>query len=199
MRIYETTFIVNPQMEEATIDRQIKAVAETITQNGGNILQESHLGTRRLAYEIKGLTQGFYGGFIFESANETLPPLDLLYKLNEAYLRHLTVRFEGDESSLRPEKARKRPLRPHRNRLPQPRRSRPLQPRRSRPPRAWSLKVRLRKLRLKQPNRSRRLRSPHRKPRPSRARNRRLQRPRSRSLPKAPLRIPRKCCRDVVC
>jgi len=105
MRIYETTFIVNPQMEEATIDRQIKAVAETITQNGGNILQESHLGTRRLAYEIKGLTQGFYGGFIFESANETLPPLDLLYKLNEAYLRHLTVRFEGDESSLRPEKA----------------------------------------------------------------------------------------------
>jgi len=41
MRIYETTFIVNPQMEEATIDRQIKAVADTITQNGGNILQET--------------------------------------------------------------------------------------------------------------------------------------------------------------
>lgn len=105
MRIYETTFIVNPQMEEATIDRQIKAVAETITENGGNILQENHLGTRRLAYEIKGLTQGFYGGFIFESVNETLPHLDRLYKLNEAYLRHLTVRYEADEAGLRPEKA----------------------------------------------------------------------------------------------
>jgi small subunit ribosomal protein S6 len=109
MRIYETTFIVNPQMEEATIDRQVKAVADIITQNGGNILQENHLGTRRLAYEIKGLTQGFYGGFIFESANETLTPLDRLYKLNEAYLRHLTVRFEGNEAELRPEKASEEP------------------------------------------------------------------------------------------
>ena len=105
MRIYETTFIVNPQMEEATIDRQVKAIAEIITQNGGKIIQENHLGTRRLAYEIMGLTQGFYGGFIFESANEALTPLDRHYKLNEEYLRHLTVRFEGDEAALWPEKA----------------------------------------------------------------------------------------------
>jgi small subunit ribosomal protein S6 len=104
MRIYETTFIVNPQMEEATIDRQVMAVAEIITQNGGKIIQENHLGTRRLAYEIKGLTQGFYGGFIFESANAALAPLDRHYKLNEAYLRHLTVCFEGDLASLREEK-----------------------------------------------------------------------------------------------
>jgi small subunit ribosomal protein S6 len=105
MRIYETTFIVNPQMEEATIDRQVKAVAEIITRNGGKIIQENHLGTRRLAYEIKGLTQGFYGGFIFESANAALAPLDRHYKLNEAYLRHLTVCFEGDLASLQEEKA----------------------------------------------------------------------------------------------
>ena len=103
MRIYETTFIVNPQMDEATIDRQVKAVADIITNNGGKIIQENHLGTRRLAYEIKGLTQGFYGGFIFESTNTTLAPLDRHYKLNEDYLRHLTVRFEGDPASLRDE------------------------------------------------------------------------------------------------
>jgi len=105
MRIYETTFIVNPQVEEATIDRQVKAVANIITQNGGKIVQANHMGTRRLAYEINGLTQGFYGGFIFEAANQTLPPLERHYKLNEAYLRHLTVRFEGDLAELQVEKS----------------------------------------------------------------------------------------------
>ena len=100
MTIYETTFIINPQTDDTSIDREVKSVAELITKNGGNILHEDRLGTRRLAYQINGLTQGYYAGFIFEGSKEVLSQLDHHFKLGEACLRHLTVLCERDIKAL---------------------------------------------------------------------------------------------------
>lgn len=100
MRIYETNFIINPQTDDATIDNRVAAVSDIITQNGGKIVCEDHMGTRRLAYPIKGLTQGYYGSFIFEAPSDVLPLLDRHYKLDESYIRFLTVEFEGDLAEL---------------------------------------------------------------------------------------------------
>ncbi|UCE24027.1 MAG: 30S ribosomal protein S6 [Candidatus Zixiibacteriota bacterium] len=100
MNLYETTFIINPQTDDATIDRHVREVADLITRNQGKIQYEDHMGTRRLAYEINGLTQGYYASFIFEAPVSVLPVLQRHYMLNESYIRHLTVRFEGDLSQL---------------------------------------------------------------------------------------------------
>ncbi len=105
MRVYETTFIVNPQTDDATIDEQVAAVSDLIGRHGGKVLHEDRMGTRRLAYPIKKLTQGYYHTFIFQ-ANETfLPELDKYYQFNEAYLRHLTIKFEGDPETLQKREA----------------------------------------------------------------------------------------------
>lgn len=96
MRIYETTFIVNPQVDDAAIDREVQSVSDLITKNGGKILREARMGTRRLAYPVKGLSQGFYTSFIFEASTQVLPLLDRHFKLGEAYLRHLTILCERD-------------------------------------------------------------------------------------------------------
>ncbi len=96
MRFYETTFIVNPQTDDATIDGHVKDVAAVITNNSGKIIHEDHMGTRRLAYPINGLTQGYYASFIFEGPTSVLPQLDRHFMLNEQYIRNLTIRFDGD-------------------------------------------------------------------------------------------------------
>jgi small subunit ribosomal protein S6 len=96
VRIYETAFIVNPQSDDATIDRQVTAVTDLIKNNGGEIVREERIGTRRLAYEIAGLTQGYYASILFNSEPGVLPLLDRHYKLEEPYVRYLTIRFEGD-------------------------------------------------------------------------------------------------------
>ncbi|MCK4572803.1 MAG: 30S ribosomal protein S6, partial [candidate division Zixibacteria bacterium] len=96
MRVYETTFIINPQTDDATIDRQVKDVADIITTTNGRIMHTDHMGTRRMAYAINGLTQGYYASFIFEAPTEVLPKMERHFKLNEQYLRHLTVVYEGD-------------------------------------------------------------------------------------------------------
>lgn len=95
MNLYETTFIVNPQADDVSIDRQVKSITDLISSNGGKILREDRMGTRRLAYDIEGLTQGYYTSIVFEAPPETPSVLSRHYRLEEPYIRHLTVLFEG--------------------------------------------------------------------------------------------------------
>lgn len=104
MRLYETTFIVNPQADDAAIDRQVSAVAELIKNNAGEIVREDRLGTRRLSYSIAGLTQGFYASVIFKAPAEVLPLLERHYKLEEPYVRYLTIKYERDIKELEEER-----------------------------------------------------------------------------------------------
>ncbi len=95
MRLYETTFILGPQADEATFDRQINAVSEVIKRYNGKIFEEDRVGIRRLAYPIKKYTQGYYARMIFTGDKSVLTELDRFYRLEEAYIRYLTVIFEG--------------------------------------------------------------------------------------------------------
>ncbi len=96
MRLYETTFLINPQTDDATIDNHVQSVKDVISSQGGKIVLDNRMGTRRLAYEIDGLTQAYYTNLIFEAPAEALSPLERHFRLGEAYLRNLTVLFEGD-------------------------------------------------------------------------------------------------------
>ena len=96
MRIYESTFILSPQADDAAFDRQIKAATDIIGNNGGKIIQEDRWGIRRLAYPIKKFTQGFYTRLVFEGTNQVLTELERFYKLEEPYIRYLTILCEGD-------------------------------------------------------------------------------------------------------
>jgi small subunit ribosomal protein S6 len=100
VRIYETTFIVNPQSDDSTIESRVKSVTDFIAENGGKIIYENRIGTRRLAYPIKRLTQGYYTSLIFDAEPDILPRIERMYKLDEAFIRYLTVVYEGDVSKL---------------------------------------------------------------------------------------------------
>ena len=95
LRTYETTFIINSQAEEAQIDRQVTGITDLIKANGGDIKCENRIGTRRLAYAIEGHAQGYYTQLFYEAPQEALPLLDRHLKLEEAYIRFMTVLFEG--------------------------------------------------------------------------------------------------------
>ena len=95
MRIYETTFILSPQADDAAFDRQIKSVSELITRNKGKVLEEDRWGIRRLAYPIKKFTQGYYTRLVFEGTNDLLSEMDRFFHIEEPYIRYLTVQYEG--------------------------------------------------------------------------------------------------------
>ena len=96
MTRYDTTFILNPQIGDDAIEKNVKSVAETITSNQGEILRENRIGSRRLAYPIARQSHGFYVSFIYDGNDDLLKKLDHHFRFGEDYMRSLTVRWEGD-------------------------------------------------------------------------------------------------------
>lgn len=58
-KIYETTFIVNANLDDQQIDAIIDKVKDLITKNNGEILELAKWGRKRFAYPIKKEKQRF--------------------------------------------------------------------------------------------------------------------------------------------
>ncbi len=60
MRNYETLFILDPDISEEDIDREMDRIKGYIEKTNGNVVELDKWGVRRLAYEIRKKHQGFY-------------------------------------------------------------------------------------------------------------------------------------------
>lgn len=94
MRHYETTFILSPDLEETELEQNITRYSNIITAGGGTIEKEDRWGMRRLAYQIRKKTQGYYVQLVHESGPDVPRELERQFLLNENCLRYLTVRAQ---------------------------------------------------------------------------------------------------------
>lgn len=90
MPLYDSTFILNPQLEEGGLDDRVKSLVELVEQGGGKMIRENRIGMRRLAYEIQKLTQGYYISLIYDGPRELVDKLEHRLRLDESCLRFLT-------------------------------------------------------------------------------------------------------------
>ncbi|MCK5125321.1 MAG: 30S ribosomal protein S6 [candidate division Zixibacteria bacterium] len=94
MPIYDTTFVLNPQLEEAGMESRIKEVVDLIGSNGGKLVTENRIGMRRLAYEIKKLTQGYYVSMVYDGNGDLVNEIERRFRLDENCLRFLTCIYQ---------------------------------------------------------------------------------------------------------
>lgn len=94
MPVYDSTFIFNPQLEEAGLDARVKELVELVTRHGGKVINENRIGMRRLAYEIQKLTQGYYVSLVFEGSSAVVTELERDLRLDENCLRFLTCHYQ---------------------------------------------------------------------------------------------------------
>ncbi|MFH1700844.1 MAG: 30S ribosomal protein S6 [Candidatus Zixiibacteriota bacterium] len=94
MTLYDTTFILNPQLEESGLDERVKQVIELINSHGGKVTKENRMGMRRLAYEIQKMTQGYYVNLVFEGSGDTVKELEHRFRLDENCMRFLTCLYK---------------------------------------------------------------------------------------------------------
>jgi small subunit ribosomal protein S6 len=90
-RVYESAILINAALEDETIKSLIEKVRETITSNGGEILEVEDWGRKRLAYQVKKSKIGYYSIFRFNSLPDLIPKLERFYQLDESILRYLTI------------------------------------------------------------------------------------------------------------
>ena len=104
-RLYESTFIINAALEDPDVEAVIRRVTDYIENHGGQFVEMSKWGRRRLAYPIKKKYNGYYVYMAFESASEVLPLIERFFTLEENVLRHLTLELSEKLREHRKERA----------------------------------------------------------------------------------------------
>jgi len=91
MRLYELTVIIDSSLDESTIQTEIEKIENRITDSNGKIHRLDRWGLKRLAYEIKKHTQGYYVFFLFEANPGLTGEIEKNLRLSENVLRYLSI------------------------------------------------------------------------------------------------------------
>ena len=94
MRPYELMVIIDPEVEERTVEPSLQKFLNVITTDGGTIEKVDIWGRRRLAYEIQKKSEGIYAVVNFTAESATAKELDRQLSLNETIMRTKITRPE---------------------------------------------------------------------------------------------------------
>jgi len=103
MHPYELMVILNPEVEDRTVQPTLDKFLGVVTTNGGKIDNVDIWGRRRLAYEIQKKSEGVYAVVNFTAEPATTVELERQLRLSESVMRTKVLR--ADEAVARIEKA----------------------------------------------------------------------------------------------
>jgi len=92
MRRYEMMIILDPALEERTVQPSLDQFLTVVTTAGGTVDKVDIWGRRRLAYEIDKKTEGIYTIIDLVAEPDTVKELDRQLNLNEAVMRTKIMR-----------------------------------------------------------------------------------------------------------
>ncbi|MBT1004224.1 30S ribosomal protein S6 [Paenarthrobacter sp. DKR-5] len=99
MRPYELMVIIDPEVDERTVEPSLDKFLNVVRNDGGTIDKVDIWGRRRLAYDIKKKSEGIYAVVNFTAAPATAQELDRQLGLNETILRTKIIRPEDQKVS----------------------------------------------------------------------------------------------------
>ena len=94
MRNYELMVLVDPEVDERTVEPTLNKFLEVVTKENGTVDKLDIWGRRRLAYEIQKKSEGIYAVVNFTAEPQTAKELDRVLSLNEAVMRTKIIRPE---------------------------------------------------------------------------------------------------------
>lgn len=92
MRAYEVMVILDPSLDERTIEPSLDKYLNVIRKDGGSIESLDVWGRRRMAYEIKKSAEGIYAVIQLTAEPATVKEFDRQLTLNESILRTKVMR-----------------------------------------------------------------------------------------------------------
>ncbi len=95
MRHYEVMVILDPTLDERTVQPTLDTFLNVIRTSGGNVENVEVWGKRRLSFEIKKHTEGIYAVLDVNSEPEAVKELDRQLGLQETVLRTKVLRRDS--------------------------------------------------------------------------------------------------------
>jgi small subunit ribosomal protein S6 len=105
MRRYETVFIVNPSLSQEESQPLFDKLTDLIVAHQGLMVKFDEWGQKRLAYEIKKQTRGYYILLDFCGNGSLVKELERNMRLDDRVLKYMTVCVakEVDEEAIKTE------------------------------------------------------------------------------------------------
>jgi small subunit ribosomal protein S6 len=100
MRHYELLVILDPSLDERTVQPSLETFLSVVRTDGGTVENIEVWGKRRLAYEIAKSAEGIYAVLQVSCEAATVAELDRQLGLNESVLRTKVMRREPKRTAV---------------------------------------------------------------------------------------------------
>lgn len=91
MRRYETIVIVDPDLSEPDRNQRFDKIVDLINQMKGTLIELDDWGNKRLAYEIRKKTRGYYMRFDFCGTGDLVAELERNCRIDDKFLKYMTI------------------------------------------------------------------------------------------------------------
>jgi small subunit ribosomal protein S6 len=91
VRNYETMYIIDPVLEEESIEQLTETIKQQIITHSGTILEVDFWGKKKLAYEVKKRFEGIYVVIKFQGESGIANKLSHFLKINDKILRYVII------------------------------------------------------------------------------------------------------------
>ena len=98
--VYETMYILRPDLGEEQVEQAINKYQNLIREQGAEQIEIQHRGKRRLAYEINRQRDGIYIQMNYQGAGSLIAPLERAMRLSDEVMRYLTIKQEVAEETV---------------------------------------------------------------------------------------------------
>ena len=95
--IYETMYILRPDIGDDAVDQAIEKYQSLLKENGAEIIETQHRGKRRLAYEIGKAREGVYIQMNYKGGGPMVAIMERAMRLSEDVIRYLTVKQDVEK------------------------------------------------------------------------------------------------------
>ena len=93
---YESIYILKADMEKEEMTTLIEKFKTLVESAEGKIESVEEWGTKKLAYPIQKMEQGYYVLMNFEAKPEFIVELERMYKINDKVIKFITVRKDEE-------------------------------------------------------------------------------------------------------
>ena len=94
MNNYETVFILTPVLSEEQTKETVLKYEKFLTSKGAKMISKEDWGLKKLAYPIQKKKSGFYHLLEYTVDATIISDLELQFRRDERFMRHLTVRLD---------------------------------------------------------------------------------------------------------
>ena len=95
MNKYESVIIINPNLEDEAIKSTIKTF-ENLINTDGKVESIEEIGRKKLAYEIKKNTEGYYVVYNFQANPGLITELERNYRIADEVIKFIVVRKDEE-------------------------------------------------------------------------------------------------------